>query len=45
VKREELEHLFRACGEITGHYEFSIVGSQSILGSIPNPKGNLTLST
>lgn len=44
MKREELEHLIRACGEITNHYEFIIIGSQSLLGSIPNPKGELTLS-
>jgi hypothetical protein len=44
VKREELEHLVRACGEITEHYEFIIIGSQSILGPIPNPEGELTVS-
>jgi hypothetical protein len=44
MKREELEHVIRACGEITNQYEFIIIGSQSLLGSIPNPKGELTLS-
>lgn len=44
MKRIELEHLIRACGQLTNHYEFVIVGSQAILGSVPNPKGVLTLS-
>lgn len=34
----------RACGEVTEHYEFIIIGSQSILGSIPYPHADLTLS-
>ena len=27
MKREELEHIIRASGEITNQYEFVIVGS------------------
>ncbi|MDL2356648.1 MAG: hypothetical protein QFF03_15455 [Pseudomonadota bacterium] len=37
MEREELEHLIRASAEVTHEYEFIIIGSQSILGSIPNP--------
>jgi hypothetical protein len=38
MNREDLEHIIRASGEVTNQYEFVIVGSQSILGSIPNPQ-------
>jgi hypothetical protein len=44
MTREELEHLIRASGEITGQYEFMIVGSQSMLGSVPNPEAVFTVS-
>ncbi len=44
MRREELEHVIRACGDITVHYEFIIIGSQSILGSVPSPPASLTLS-
>lgn len=44
MTREELEHIIRASGEITNQYEFVIVGSQSILGSIPNPEEVFTVS-
>jgi len=44
MTREELEHLIRAAAEITGEYEFVVVGSQSILGPIPNPPAELTMS-
>jgi hypothetical protein len=37
VQRDELEHLIRAAARITDEYEFVIVGSQSILGSIERP--------
>ena len=37
MTREELEHIIRASGDITNQYEFVIIGSQSILGPIPNP--------
>ncbi len=37
MTREELEHLIRASADITGQYEFVIVGSQSILGALPRP--------
>ena len=44
MTREELEHLIRAAAEVTNEYEFIVVGSQSILGPIPNPPAELTMS-
>ncbi|HQY46709.1 MAG TPA: hypothetical protein PLE38_07155 [Usitatibacteraceae bacterium] len=44
MTREELEHVIRASGEITGQYEFVIVGSQSMLGSVPRPEEVFTAS-
>ncbi len=38
MNREDLEHIIRASGDVTNQYEFVIIGSQSILGSIPNPE-------
>jgi hypothetical protein len=32
MKREQLEHLIRACSTIAGDDELVIIGSQSILG-------------
>jgi hypothetical protein len=43
MTREELEHIIRACGAVTDQYEFIIVGSQSILGSVPNPEDVFTM--
>jgi hypothetical protein len=40
MTRKELEHIIRASGNITNQYEFVILGSQSILGAIPNPSSN-----
>jgi hypothetical protein len=37
VQRHQLEHLIRAAGTITDRYEFVVVGSQSILGSVERP--------
>lgn len=37
MKREHLEHIIRAISVITNEYEFVIIGSQSILGTIVNP--------
>jgi len=36
MNRSELEHILRACKEITGEADFIIVGSQSILGKHPD---------
>ena len=44
MTREQLEHLIRVCAEITDQYEFVIVGSQSILGQVPNPPAVFTVS-
>jgi hypothetical protein len=44
MTREELEHLIRACAEVTQHYEFVILGSQSILGPLPNAEADFTMS-
>jgi hypothetical protein len=44
MKREELEHIIRASGDITNQYEFVIIGSQSILGPLPNPPDAFTVS-
>jgi hypothetical protein len=44
MKREDLEHIIRAAADITNEYEFVVVGSQSILGPIPNPPAVFTMS-
>jgi hypothetical protein len=37
MEREQLEHLIRAAAEVTQEYELIVVGSQSLLGSVPHP--------
>lgn len=37
MQRHELEHLIRAASAITNDYEVVVIGSQSILGAVPNP--------
>ena len=44
MTREQVEHVLRAAGAITGKQEWVIVGSQAILGSIPNAPHEITLS-
>ncbi len=44
MNRADLEHLIRAAAEVTNEYEFIIVGSQSILGPIPHPPAEFTMS-
>jgi len=44
MTREELEHIIRASADVTDQYEFMIIGSQAILGSIPNPEAVFTVS-
>lgn len=44
MTRDELEHIIRASGDITNQYEFMIVGSQSILGPVPDPAEVFTMS-
>lgn len=36
MRRQDLEHIIRAAAAITNEYEFVIIGSQSILGALPN---------
>lgn len=36
MKRKELEHLIRVAAAITDQYEIMVVGSQSILGAVPD---------
>jgi len=44
MRRRELEHLIRAAAAITDQYEIMIVGSQSILGAVPNAPDQLLQS-
>jgi hypothetical protein len=44
MNREDLEHIIRAAADVTDQYEFVILGSQSILGSVPNPEPVFTVS-
>lgn len=44
MTREVLEHIIRASADLTDQYEFVIVGSQSILGPVPNPEDVFTMS-
>lgn len=43
--RHELEHLIRAAGAITDEYEFVVVGSQAVLGSLERPPAECVVST
>ena len=44
MNREQLEHILRAAGAITGLNEWVIIGSQAILGSVPNAPDEITVS-
>ena len=44
MRRAELEHLIRAAAAVTNEYEIVVIGSQSILGSVPAPPPELTQS-
>lgn len=44
MKRGDLEHVLRACGGIVGPHRFVVIGSQSILGAVPNPPAELVVS-
>ena len=44
MTRTQLEHLIRACGEISAERELIIIGSQSVLGAIPHPPPSMTMS-
>jgi len=38
VKREQLEHLLRAASSIVGDRDILVIGSQAVLGSIPDER-------
>lgn len=44
MKRSDLEHVVAAAADISGEYEFIVIGSQAILGSMPNAPENLLFS-
>jgi hypothetical protein len=44
VKRDQLEHVLRAAGAITGVHTWVIVGSQAILGARPDAPMELLVS-
>jgi hypothetical protein len=41
VKKEELEHILRAASAITKQTRFVVIGSQSIVATLPDPPGIL----
>lgn len=44
MEREQLEHVLRAAAAITREDEFIVIGSQAILGALPNAPPELRLS-
>jgi hypothetical protein len=44
MNRDQVEHVLRAAGAITGRTEWILVGSQAILGPVPNAPAELTAS-
>ena len=44
MKRRDLEHLIRAAAAVTDEYEIVVIGSQSILGAVPNAPDELLRS-
>jgi hypothetical protein len=44
MTREQVEHILRAAGAITGRGEWVIVGSQAILGAVPDAPDEITVS-
>jgi hypothetical protein len=44
MRRADLEHVLRAAGAITGEREWVIVGSQAILGAVPDAPRDLLVS-
>ena len=44
MERSQLEHLIRAASAIADDYELVVIGSQSILGTIPFPPESLIAS-
>ena len=44
MRRDQLEHIIRACSQIADDDEIIIIGSQSILGQHPDAPAELTMS-
>jgi hypothetical protein len=44
MTRDQVEHILRAAGAITGRNEWVIVGSQAILGAVPEAPAEITVS-
>jgi hypothetical protein len=44
MNRDQVEHILRAAGAITGLTEWVVVGSQAILGPVPDAPSELTAS-
>lgn len=44
MQRQQLEHLIRAAAAITDQDEIMVIGSQSILGALPNAPAELLMS-
>jgi hypothetical protein len=44
MTREQVEHILRAAGAITGREQWVIVGSQAILGAVPDAPSEITVS-
>jgi hypothetical protein len=44
MTRDQLEHLIRAAAAIANEYEIMVVGSQSILGAVPDAPADLLVS-
>lgn len=44
MRKHELEHIIRAAGDLTNEYEFVVIGSQSLLGSVSNPPQECVMS-
>lgn len=44
MTREQVEHILRAAGAITGQSEWVVIGSQAILGAVPDAPREITVS-
>lgn len=44
MRRQDLEHLIRAAAGVTAAYELIVVGSQAILGAVPDAPAELLVS-
>lgn len=44
MKRQDLEHIIRAAAAVTDAYELIVVGSQAILGAVPDAPEELLVS-